>query len=135
MITRESGSVINIAPMPVFSLKPGLINYEPAKAAVVSMTRIAADEWGPHGVRINAIALASTHRPTLAVDVPDEVHEPTRTTAVPPGRLGLADAIGELVVFLASDAASYITGTCITIDGETISALPGYRHERLGNAD
>jgi NAD(P)-dependent dehydrogenase (short-subunit alcohol dehydrogenase family) len=122
LIPKGSGSVINIASIRGFSPNPGRISYCAPKAAVIMMTHVAAGEWGPHGVRINAIAPGFLRTPMWDADVArGEIDEPAYIAAVPARRLGLPSEVGQLAVYLASDAAAYVTGSCITIDGGTTS--------------
>jgi NAD(P)-dependent dehydrogenase (short-subunit alcohol dehydrogenase family) len=86
------------------------------------MTHVAAGEWGPHGVRINAIAPGFLRTPMWDTDVArGEIDEAMYIEAVPARRLGLPSEVGQLAVYLASDASSYVSGSCITIDGGTTS--------------
>ena len=122
MISQGSGSVINIASIRGFSPNPGRISYCAPKAAVIMMTHVAAGEWGPHGVRINAIAPGFLRTPMWDADVArGEIDEAAYIDAVPARRLGLPSDVGQLAVYLASDSSSYVNGTCITIDGGTTS--------------
>jgi N,N-dimethylformamidase len=118
MIPRRSGSVVNISSIRGFSPNPGRMTYSPAKAAVIMMTKIAAGEWGPHGIRVNAIAPGFTRTPMHDAGVArGMIDEEQYLRVIPVGRFGTPEEIGKLVVFLCSSAASYITGACITIDG------------------
>jgi len=122
MIAQGSGSVINISSIRGFSPNPGRISYCAPKAAVLMMTQVAAGEWGPHGVRINAIAPGFLRTPMWDIDVArGEIDEASYIDAVPARRLGLPTEVGQLAVYLASDAAAYVSGTCVTIDGGTTS--------------
>ena len=122
MITRQTGSVINIASIRGYSPNPGRISYCAPKAAVIMMTHVAAGEWGPHGVRINAIAPGFLRTPMWDTDVArGEIDEAIYIEAVPARRLGLPSEVGQLAVYLASDLSSYVSGSCITIDGGTTS--------------
>jgi NAD(P)-dependent dehydrogenase (short-subunit alcohol dehydrogenase family) len=122
MISQGSGSVINISSIRGFSPNPGRISYCAPKAAVIMMTQVAAGEWGPHGVRINAIAPGFLRTPMWDADVArGEIDEAAHIEAVPARRLGLPSDVGQLAVYLASDSSSYVNGTCITIDGGTTS--------------
>ena len=122
MIPRQTGSVINIASIRGYSPNPGRISYCAPKAAVIMMTHVAAGEWGPHGVRINAIAPGFLRTPMWDTDVArGEIDEAMYIEAVPARRLGLPSEVGQLAVYLASDLSSYVSGSCITIDGGTTS--------------
>ena len=82
------------------------------------MTRVAAGEWAPYGVRANAIAPGVQRTPMWDNDVKLGVIDEEYIVGVTPaGRLGDPREVGKLAVYLCSDAASYINGTCVTIDG------------------
>jgi len=124
MLAQGHGCVVNIASIRAFSTNPGRLAYCAAKAAVVAMTRVAAVEWGPSGVRINAIApgvmrTAMWDR-AVARGLLDEAHY---EQTVPLGHVGDPRDVGELVAFLASDRARYITGSVVTVDGG-LTAVP-----------
>jgi NAD(P)-dependent dehydrogenase (short-subunit alcohol dehydrogenase family) len=97
---------------------PGLTAYSSAKAGVINMMRVLALEYAARGVRFNAMAPGGTETPMLVADV----QASGRTTADvaagnPMRRLGRPDEIAEAIVFLASGAASFITGTTLIADG------------------
>lgn len=126
MVPQGSGSVINISSIRGFSPIPGRMTYSPAKAAVIMMTKIAAGEWGRHGVRVNAIAPGFTRTPMHEEGVArGMIDEEQYLRVIPARRFGMPDEIGTLIVFLCSDAASYITGACITIDGGLTTIASG----------
>jgi NAD(P)-dependent dehydrogenase (short-subunit alcohol dehydrogenase family) len=107
MLPRRSGSVVNISSIRGFSPNPGRIAYCAAKAAVIMMTHVAAGEWAPHGVRVNAIAPGVMRTPMWDADVARGVlDEPYYLETIPARRLGDPSEVGRLAVFLASDEAS-----------------------------
>ena len=117
-LPQKSGSVVNISSIRGFSSNPGRIAYCATKAAVIMMTRVAAAEWAPYGVRANAIAPGVQRTPMWDIDVELGVVNEERVLRVTPaGRLGDPKEIGKLAVFLCSDDADFINGDCITIDG------------------
>ncbi|HXH96863.1 MAG TPA: SDR family oxidoreductase, partial [Gaiellaceae bacterium] len=100
MIPRGTGSVINISSIRGFSPNPGRITYSTPKAAVIMMTRVAAGEWAPHGVRVNAIAPGVLRTPMWDADVArGAIDEQLYLDVVPMHRLGLPEEVGKLVVF------------------------------------
>jgi NAD(P)-dependent dehydrogenase (short-subunit alcohol dehydrogenase family) len=126
MLPRRSGSVVNISSIRGFSPNPGRIAYCAAKAAVIMMTHVAAGEWAPHGVRVNAIAPGVMRTPMWDADVARGVlDEPYYLETIPARRLGDPSEVGRLAVFLASDEASYITGAVHAIDGALTSIPAG----------
>jgi NAD(P)-dependent dehydrogenase (short-subunit alcohol dehydrogenase family) len=119
------GSIINISSIRGFSPNPGRMTYCAPKAAVIMMTKIAAGEWAKHGIRVNAIAPGVLRTPMWDADVArGAIDEQAYLDVVPAGRLGNPAEVGELAVYLASDAASYVNGSCITIDG-ALTTIPG----------
>jgi NAD(P)-dependent dehydrogenase (short-subunit alcohol dehydrogenase family) len=117
MVARGRGVVVNIGSQTAFTGAVGRGIYASAKAAIAQYTRSAATEWGPHGVRVVCVA------PGRAVTRMTEAGIKAGTLAgrglsrVPLGRWGQPEEIAKLVVFVASDAASYITGETIIADG------------------
>lgn len=118
LLPQRSGSVVSISSIRGFSSNPGRIAYCAAKAAVIMMTRVAAAEWAPYGVRANAIAPGVQRTPMWDADVALGVVDEERVLrTTPAGRLGEPDEIGKLTVFLCSADAGFINGSCVTIDG------------------
>jgi NAD(P)-dependent dehydrogenase (short-subunit alcohol dehydrogenase family) len=124
MIPQGSGSVVNMSSIRGFSPNPGRIAYCAAKAAVIMMTKVAAGEWAPFGVRANAIAPGVQRTPMWDRDAArGAVDEEAILRVLPAGRLGVPAEVGQLTVYLCSENASYINGTCVTIDG-ALTAVP-----------
>lgn len=119
MIPRGGGAIVNTASIVGINGSPPevlqAVGYSASKGAVIAMTRQLATEWAAHGIRVNAIAPGFfPSRMTEAVIA----HGGERMTRdVPLGRLGRAGELKGVVLFLASDAASYITGQTIIVDG------------------
>ena len=92
--------------------------YSASKGAVDTFTRALAAEWSSQGVRVNAVAPGAVNTPLLqGVLQAIPTFEPLYNDSTPAGRFGTPEEIAEVVAFLASDAASYITGQVITADG------------------
>jgi NAD(P)-dependent dehydrogenase (short-subunit alcohol dehydrogenase family) len=117
MTSRGTGSVINVASVAGLSGTPGLISYGAAKAAVISVTKTLAVEWGPAGVRVNALCpgWTATDLNRGLWDSPDGGK--AVVAGVPMGRWGRAEEMAGPAVFLASDASSYMTGQTLVVDG------------------
>jgi NAD(P)-dependent dehydrogenase (short-subunit alcohol dehydrogenase family) len=117
LLERGSGSVINVASVAGLGGSPMVTPYGASKAAVVSLTKSTAIEWASRGVRVNALCPGWT-----ATDLNRALWENDEISAammqrVPMGRWARADEMAGAAVFLASDAASYLTGQAIAIDG------------------
>jgi gluconate 5-dehydrogenase len=118
MLKRDSGSIINIAS--VAGLQ-GLVNgphyagYAASKAGLMGLTRELAASWGRRGIRVNAIAPGFFHSRLADAAIP--LAEPSIQAFNPIARVGNPGELKGVCVFLASDAASYITGQTIVVDG------------------
>jgi 3-oxoacyl-[acyl-carrier protein] reductase len=100
----------------MFGASPRGVHYAASKGGVVSMTRAMATELAPHRIRVNAIApgLTDTAQPRYGMT---EAEIAARGAAIPAGRIGQPADIAAVAVFLASDAASFITGQVIHANG------------------
>jgi NAD(P)-dependent dehydrogenase (short-subunit alcohol dehydrogenase family) len=126
LVPQGSGSVVNISSIRGFSPNPGRMTYSVPKAAVIMMTKVAAGEWAPHGVRINAIAPGVLRTPMWDTDVArGAIDEQFYLDVVPMHRLGTPAEVGKLAVYLCSDDAAYVTGAVLTIDGALTSIPAG----------
>jgi NAD(P)-dependent dehydrogenase (short-subunit alcohol dehydrogenase family) len=117
LLERGSGSVINVASVGALGGTPALSPYGAAKAAVLSLTRSLAMEWGPAGVRVNALCPGWTATDLNRNLWEDEETSRAMTATIPMRRWGRADEMAGAAVFLASDASSYLTGQAIVVDG------------------
>lgn len=116
MIEAGGGCIINIAsPSAVLAMRNGIM-YSAVKAAVAGLTRSGSAEFGPHNIRVNAIAPGPT--PTDGANlVVDEAAWERRRERMPIGRLGTPQDIANAAVFLASEESSFITGDMLFVDG------------------
>ena len=118
MLRQKTGSIINISSMAAQYGLPKVIAYSASKTAIDGMTRAMAVELSPKGIRVNAIAPGFMY-----IDMTDKAlnSDPERKAKVfgrtPMGHMGQPADIGEAALFLASDAAKYITGVVLPVDG------------------
>lgn len=117
MIKQGSGVIINTASMTSYVSFAQVCAYNCSKAGVKMLTETLATEWAPHGVRVNAVAPGVFRTPmnTKVLDIPERMEAIIRRT--PMGRIGTLDEMVGAVVFLASDAAKFVTGVTIPVDG------------------
>jgi NAD(P)-dependent dehydrogenase (short-subunit alcohol dehydrogenase family) len=117
MIERGGGVIVNIG-----SISAMIVNrpqwqpaYNASKAAVHQLTKSLAAEWAPHGVRVNALAPGYVKTEMAPVDDPE--FKPLWVDDPPMGRYALPEEMGPSVVYLASDASSFMTGSVLVVDG------------------
>ena len=112
---QRGGAIINIATIEALQPAPGHSAYDSAKAGLVMFTRAAARELAPHGIRVNAVSPGLIAREGLEESWPQGVRSWLESTAIP--RLGKPEDVANACLFLASPAASWITGTNLVVDG------------------
>ena len=117
MVARGSGKIIFTASLLTFQGGITVPSYAASKGGIGQLTMALANEWARHGVNVNAIAPGYIATDNTAVLRADPVRSPAILARIPAGRWGEPDDIKGVVVFLASDAASYLHGTIVTVDG------------------
>lgn len=130
MKQQQSGSIIFTSSIQGLAALPGTTAYTTSKHALVGMMKGAALELAPYGVRVNTVHPAYTDTPMMQRihrDVmPDQPEQFQKLLggSVPMQRYARAEEVAQMMAFLASDAASYSTGGCFTVDGGMLAALP-----------
>lgn len=118
MVARQQGAILMISSMAAYYGIDRVVAYAASKSAVEGMVRVLASELSVHGVRVNAIApgFIETEMSRTAMNAdPDRKSRALRRT--PMGKFGRPDDVGHAAVFLASEAARYITGASLPVDG------------------
>lgn len=121
----DGGSIINISSTSGFRVQPQTVAYNAAKHGVNALTKTAAIENGPHGIRVNSVAPGAVDTPMLQGAIEqfglDPVEYPKQLSAL--HRFAQPREIAQASLWLASDAASYVTGTTIHVDGGYTGAM------------
>lgn len=118
MAQRKSGCILNITSMAAMYGLPKVAAYSASKTAVLGLTRQLAVEWAPLGIRVNAIAPGFIYSDMTAKALNTDPERKARVFArTPMGRMGQASEVATAAVFLCSDAASFITGVNLPVDG------------------
>lgn len=115
MLETGGGAIVNMSSTGGLRGVPGLAGYVASKHGVIGLTRSAALDYAASGLRINALAPASIVNERIA-RLPAEQQAPIRR-AIPMQRLGEPAEVADAAVWLCSDAASFVTGTILTLDG------------------
>jgi 3-oxoacyl-[acyl-carrier protein] reductase len=112
MVRRRAGVIINMSSGGATRAHRGNVAYDASKGGIEAMTRAMALDLAPYGVRVNAIVPGLIRTYDISDDVAAE-----RGAVVPMARLGTPEDIAGPTVFLATDAARYMTGACVAVDG------------------
>ena len=124
MMAAGRGSIVNISSSCGIRAAPYMASYSASKAALIQFTAVAAMEAARSGVRVNAIVPGQVQTPStedFASKAPDTAAK--TADAIPMGRGGEPDELAEAIIFMLSDAASYITGTALPVDGGKAAQL------------
>jgi NAD(P)-dependent dehydrogenase (short-subunit alcohol dehydrogenase family) len=120
-LERRPGNVVNVSSVTGLRAFPGVLAYCVSKAGVDQLTRCAALELAPKGIRVNAVnpgvVVTQIHRRGGMAEEKYEAFLEHSKTTHPLGRVGTAEEVAELILFLASDRAAWITGATYSIDG------------------
>ncbi len=130
-IMREQGggSIINTAS--VAGIRPGRVHlYSVSKAGLIMLTRLMAKEWGQYKIRVNALAPGILDTELSVAFWKDPVMAQKISDTIPLLHRGLPDDIVGAVLFLASDAASFVTGHTLVVDGGATCGPPSYRNRK-----
>ena len=129
MLGQRAGAIVNVGSAASTLALPDLGAYTAAKGAIVGLTKVLALELAPAGVTVNTVAPGATDTPLNTTAWSPEVRR-TYEERIPLGRIGLPEDVSNLVLFLASDAAHYITGQEVIVDGGlTVNGAVGHARD------
>lgn len=123
MISRGAGKIINIASVQTLLARPGIAPYTASKGAIANLTKGMATDWAKHGLNCNAIAPGYFDTPLNAALVADPEFSAWLEKRTPAGRWGRVEELVGAAVFLASDAASFVNGHTLFVDGGITASL------------
>lgn len=123
MMEQGGGSILNISSTAGHAALHSLAGYSSAKAALEAFTRVAAIEGAPGGVRVNALAPGCIGTPGTLAAFPTDAARRAMFRLIPLGRFGEPSEIAKAALFLVSDEASFVTGTCLVVDGGQRASL------------
>ena len=123
MIPRRRGRIINVCSVQSELGRPGIAPYTASKGAVKMLTKGMAIDWGPHGLNVNGIGPGYFATELNAALVKDEQFSSWLVGRTPSGRWGQVDELGGAAIFLASDAASFVNGHVLYVDGGVTARL------------
>ena len=115
MLKRRAGAIVNMSSVVGVHGNAGQTNYAASKAGLIGLTKSLAKELGGRGIRVNAVAPGY-----ISTELTDALPEPAREAilkSTPLGRLGTTDDVAHAVRFLVSDAAAFVTGHVLAVDG------------------
>lgn len=117
MIERRTGSIVAISSVDGFGGHANRANYTASKFGIAGMVKSLAIDWGRHGVRVNAVAPGIVDTPLLRANLSADHVQGVMCDRVPMARLSTAEDQANVCLFLLSDAAAYVTGAVIPVDG------------------
>jgi NAD(P)-dependent dehydrogenase (short-subunit alcohol dehydrogenase family) len=123
MAEADGGAIVNLCSLTSYVGIPTAVPYGASKSGLLGMTHALAAEWAPHNIRVNAIAPGYFRTAMTEVFYENEDWQARMLDKIPQRRFGQQSDIGGVAVFLCSEAAAYITGHCIPVDGGYLASI------------
>lgn len=123
MAASGGGAIVNLCSLTSYVGIPTAVPYGASKSGLLGVTRALATEWAPHNIRVNAIAPGYFRTAMTEAFYENEDWQARMLDKIPQRRFGGEGDIGGVAVFLCSDAAAYVTGHCIPVDGGYLASI------------
>ncbi|WP_430441230.1 SDR family NAD(P)-dependent oxidoreductase [Shinella sp.] len=123
MARSGGGAIVNLCSLTSYVGIPTAVPYGASKSGLLGVTRALATEWAPHNIRVNAIAPGYFRTAMTEAFYENEEWQARMLDKIPQRRFGGEGDIGGVAVFLCSDAAAYVTGHCIPVDGGYLASI------------
>lgn len=120
---EQGGSIVNLCSLTSYVGVPTAVPYGASKTGLLGMTRALATEWASYGIRVNAVAPGYFRTAMTEVFYEDPKWQEDMLSRIPQRRFGRNSDLGGVVVFLCSEAAAYVTGHCIPVDGGYLASI------------
>jgi NAD(P)-dependent dehydrogenase (short-subunit alcohol dehydrogenase family) len=129
MLKRAGGAIVNVSSVQGLASQRNVLAYSTSKHGMIGLTRTMAVDFAKRGIRVNCVCPGTVDTPMVRATI-DQDHNPDRLRKIladmhPIGRIGQPREIGEVIAFLASDRASFMTGSIVVVDGGLITPLAG----------
>jgi NAD(P)-dependent dehydrogenase (short-subunit alcohol dehydrogenase family) len=130
MLKRGTGAIVNVSSVQGLASQRNVLAYSTSKHAMIGLTRTMAVDLAARGVRVNCVCPGTVDTPMIRKDIIETDPNPEALEAIlnrmhPVGRMAQPEEIGEVIAFLASDRASFMTGSIVTVDGGLLVPIAG----------